>query len=162
MQPHKVKEKTSFYNFDPKTFEKDIENIDWNRTLQIPSRNPNLSFQLFLSKIDNLLDKHYPPKKLSKRELRTKSKPWITPRLSNYIKIKSKLYQQFCKTTNPERRKQLHESFRNYRNLTITLTRISKEKYYESLFKDNKKDSKKVWQCIWSIINVKNENLPKI
>ena len=55
VQRHKAKEKTSFHNFDPKVFEKDIENIDWNRTLQIPFGNPNLSFQLFLSKIDNLL-----------------------------------------------------------------------------------------------------------
>ena len=35
--------------------------------------------------------------------------------LANEIKIKNKLYGQFCKTANPERRKQLHESFRNYR-----------------------------------------------
>ena len=88
IQPHKAKENRSFRNFDPKDFEKDIENIDWNRTIQIPSRNPNLSFQLFLSKIDNLLDKHCPLKKPSKRKLRTKSKPV----LSNSIKIKNKLY----------------------------------------------------------------------
>ena len=131
VQQHKVKEKRSFCNFDSKAFEKDIENIDWNRTLQIPSGNPNLSFQLFLSKIDNLLDKHCPLKKPSKRKLRTKSKPWITPALSNSIKIKNKLYKQFCKTTNPESRKQLHESFKNYRNFTATLTRISKEKSSE-------------------------------
>ena len=71
--------------------------------------------------------------------------------------MNNKLYKQFCKTTNPESRKQLHESFKNYRNLTITLTRISKEKYYKSFFEDNKKDSKKVWEGIRSINNVKNE-----
>ena len=77
--------------------------------------------------------------------------------MSNSIKIKNKLYKKFCRTTKPEIRKQLHESFKNYRNLTITLTRISKEKYYKSFFEDNKKDSKKVWEGIRSIINVKNE-----
>ena len=77
--------------------------------------------------------------------------------MSKSIKIKNKLYKQFCKATNPESRKQLHESFKNYRNLTITLTRISKEKYYKSFFEDNKKDSKKVWEGIRSINNVKNE-----
>ena len=73
------------------------------------------------------------------------------------IKVKNKLYKQFCKTTNQESRKQLHESFKNYRSLTVTLTRISKEKYYKSLFEDNKKDSNKVWEGIRSVINVKNE-----
>ena len=40
-------QKESFHNFDPKAFEKHIENTDWNRTPQIPSGNPNLPFQLF-------------------------------------------------------------------------------------------------------------------
>ena len=72
------------------------------------------------------------------------------------MNVKNKLYKQFCKTTNPSRRKQLHEFFRNYRNLTIILTRISEEKYYKSFFED-KKDSKVVWEDIWSIINMQNK-----
>ena len=105
--------KRSFHNFDPKAFEKDTVNIDRNRTFQITSGNPNPSFQLFLSKIDNLIDKHYPLKKPPKTKIRTKSKPWITPALTNSITISDKPYKQFCKTTNPESRKQLHESFKN-------------------------------------------------
>ena len=81
--------------------------------------------------------------------------------MSNSTKIKNKLYKQFCKTTNPKSRKQLHESIKNYRNLTITLTRISKKKYYKSFFEDNKKHSKKLWKGIRSIINVKNEKCSK-
>ena len=33
VQPHKAKEKRSFHNFDPKAFEKDLENIDWKKIL---------------------------------------------------------------------------------------------------------------------------------
>ena len=69
VQLQKAKEKRSFHNFHSKPFEKDIENIDWNRTPQILSGNTNLSFQLFLSNIDNLLDKHWPLKKHSKGNL---------------------------------------------------------------------------------------------
>ena len=76
--------------------------------------------------------------------------------MSNFKKVQNKLCKQFCKTTNPETRKQLHKSFRSYRNFTIT-PRISKEKYHKSFFKDNKKDSKKVWEGIRSKINVKNK-----
>ena len=39
VQPHKAKDKRSFHNFEPKAFEKDIENIVWNKIFQ------NLSFQ---------------------------------------------------------------------------------------------------------------------
>ena len=75
IEPHKAKKRSS-HNSDPKTFEKDIENIEWNRTLQIPSGDPTLSFQIFLSKIDNFLDKHRTFKKPFKRKLRTKSKSY--------------------------------------------------------------------------------------
>ena len=37
VQPHKVKEKRSFHNYDPKAFEKDIENIDWKPKPIIPT-----------------------------------------------------------------------------------------------------------------------------
>lgn len=56
--------------------------------------------------------------------------------------------------------KQLHECFSIYRNITTTLIRISKEKYYKSFFKENKKDSKKLWEDIQSITNVKNGKFP--
>ena len=38
----------------------------------------------------------------------------------------------------------------------MILTRISEEKYYKSFFED-KKDSKVVWEDIWSIINMQNK-----
>ena len=56
--------------------------------------------------------------------------------------------------------KQLHECFSIYRNITTTLIRISKEKYYKSFFKENKKNSKKLWEDIQSITNVKNGKFP--
>ena len=55
--------------------------------------------------------------------------------------MKNKLYKQFCKATDPDRKKQLHECFKNYRNITATLIGISKEKYYKSFFEENKKSS---------------------
>ena len=98
--------------------------------------------------------KHYPLKKPPKRKLRTKSKLWITPALPNSIKLKIKLYKQFCKTTNPERRKYLlNESFRKYRNIIITLTRIFKENYYKSFFENNKKILKNIG------LNIDNETI---
>ena len=42
VQLHMAKEKRPFCNFCPKAFEKDIENIDWGRILQITSGKPIL------------------------------------------------------------------------------------------------------------------------
>ena len=76
----------TFCNFDPKTFEKNLESIDWNTILQLTSGKQNLQSQLFLGKVENLLDKHCPLKKISKRNLK-KSKSWITPALCYSRKI---------------------------------------------------------------------------
>ena len=82
-------------------------------------------------------------KTIPKTKRQTKSKPWITPALSNSIKIKNRVYKQFCKASDPIKKRKLHERFKNYRNLTTILTRVCKEDYYKSFFQDNKKDSKK-------------------
>ena len=55
-----------------------------------------------------------------------------------------------------DRKKQLHECFKNYQNITTTLIRISEEKFYKSFLEENKKDSRKGWEGIRSIINLKN------
>ena len=67
----------------------------------LAEENPNLSFKTFLDIVDRLIDKHCPKKRIPKTKRQTKSKPWITPALSNSIKIKNKVYKQFCKASDP-------------------------------------------------------------
>ena len=55
------------------------------------------------------------------------------------------------------KKRKLHQPFKNNRNLTTILTRVFKEEYYKSFFQDNKKDSKKVWEGIRSIVSVTNK-----
>ena len=58
------------------------------------------------------------------------------------------------------KKRKLDEQFKNYRNLTTTLTRVCKEYYYKLFFQDNKKDSKKkVWEGIRSIVSITNKKL---
>ena len=138
-------------------FGEDLKKIYWNEALTLPEENPNLSFKTFLDIVDRLIDKHCPKKRIPKTKRQTKSKPWITPALSNSIKIKNRVYKQFCKASDPIKKRKLHERFKNYRNLTTILTRVCKEDYYKSFFQDNKKDSKKIWEGIRSIVSVTNK-----
>ena len=114
-------------------------------------------FKAFLDIVDRLIDKHCPKKRIPKTKRQTKSKPWITPALSNSIKIKNRVYKQFCKASDPIKKRKRHERFKNYRNLTTILTRLCKEDYYKSFFQDKKKDSKKIWESIRSIGSVTNK-----
>ena len=73
------------------------------------------------------------------------------------IKIKNRVYKQFCKASDLIKKRKLYERFKNYWNLTTILTRACKEDYYKSFFQDNKKDSKKIWEGVRSIVSVTNK-----
>ena len=103
-------------------FEDDLKRINWNEVLTLSQENSNLPFKAFLDIVDRLIDKHSPKKRIPKTKHQTKSKPWIIPVPSNSIKIKNRVYKQFCKASDPINNRKLHEWFKNYRNLTTILT----------------------------------------
>ena len=61
-------------NFDQENFILDHFSIDWNETLKIEELNIDYSNEIFLNKINKLLDKFAPFKKISKYKLKFKSK----------------------------------------------------------------------------------------
>ena len=63
----------------------DLQSINWHDIFQ-PEDNLNLLFSSFHSHISNIIDKHAPIRKLTKNEMKYRSKPWITPGLKKSIK----------------------------------------------------------------------------
>ena len=53
-------------NFDKKNFFQDIKNVNWENILEIEKRDPNLSLEKLLTKMNTILAKHLPLKNLSK------------------------------------------------------------------------------------------------
>ena len=86
------------------------------------------------------------------------SKPWITTAIAYSIKSKNKIYKKFCKEKNPQQKEIYGKQFKTYRNYLMTLLRITKDEYYKTHFKENKKNSKTIWETIKEIINIKNSN----
>ena len=64
--------------------------MDWNETLKIEEQKFNYSTEIFLNKINELLDNFAPFEKTNKYKLKLKSKPWITPGLKKSVSVKSK------------------------------------------------------------------------
>ena len=83
--------KRSFRNINSMAFEEDLKRVHWNEALTLSEENLNSSFKAFLNIVDRLIDKHWPKKPISKTKCQTKSKSWITPDLSNSIKIKNRI-----------------------------------------------------------------------
>ena len=120
--------------------------------------DPSLMFQSFYSVVSNIIDRHIPVKQLSRRELKLKSKPWITLGIKKSIQIKKNLYKKIIKTKSTY----YHSKFKIYRNKINHLLRISKKAYYNQYFLDHIKDGKKVWNGIKQIIHHKPRTGQKI
>ena len=121
-------------------FRNDLENIDEQ-------------FQDFYFKLEGCVDRHAPLKKLTPKEIKLHQKPWISKELNKMIKTKNKLFNRKKRQPNNENIKILYNLFRNRVNRELIK---SKKHYYTKYFEENNNNSKKTWEGIRSIINIKN------
>ena len=54
------------------------------------NQNPDKLFDFFYKRVSEVVDRHVPIKQLSKEEIKTKFKPWITPAIKTSIWKKNK------------------------------------------------------------------------
>ena len=57
--------------------------------------DPSIIFDRFYSSILEVIDQHIPVKQMSRKELKLKSKPWITSAIKKSILVKNKLHKKF-------------------------------------------------------------------
>ena len=111
-------------------------------------------FDVFYSKISEIVNLHIPVKELSKREVKIKSEPWITFGIRVSIQVKNKLFKKFLRTKSPY----YHAKFKHYRNILNHILRISKKQNYNKYFSININDSKRVWNGIKQIICLQSKS----
>ena len=125
--------------FDQENFILDYLDTDWGHEFRAPGPiDPNTCFDIFYSKIQQLLSKHLPTGKLTKRQLKTQQKPWITSAILKSISKRDFYFRKFSKAKDPMVKSEWHELFKRYRNTIVTLCRQSKSNFYrllQSLFK---------------------------
>ena len=83
-----------------------------------------------------------------------KTKPWITPSLQKSISIKNKLLTKYIKMKDHEKNLELHNKYKNHRNLLSTLIKQTKHKYFNKYSEDNWKNMKNNWKGIKNIITL--------
>ena len=102
--------------------------------------------------VSSYADQHVPIKKLSKKDLKFLSKPWINLKIQRLIKYRDKLLRKL-------NRKFTHNNeylYKKFRNRVVNELRTSKTKYYNQYFAEHKSNMKMLWSGIKSIINIKN------
>ena len=123
-------------NFDKTKIKNGLHKISWKEHCSNP--DSNVTLEHFLQIINKFLDKHA-PYVMSKSRSSFTSKPRITTAIANSIKSKNKIYKKFCEEKNPQQKEIYGKQFKTYRNHLTTLLRITKDEYYKTHFKENKK-----------------------
>ena len=76
--------KRDYSSFSETALVDDISSVDWQFLLQ-GEADPSRMFDSFYKELNSIVDKHIPIKQLSRRELKSYSKPWITSAIKTSI-----------------------------------------------------------------------------
>ncbi len=101
--------KRDFSHFNEQNFLQEMQLVNLN--LESLNDNVNEMFDIFNSKLMKIIDKHIPLKQLSRRDVKHRSKPWITSGIRMSLKIKNNLYKKYIKF----RTVYYHQKFKLYR-----------------------------------------------
>ena len=145
-------------SFDRENFILDFIDIDWSGCLEADKKDVNHSFSIFFHKINELLDKYAPLKKVTHKQYKQRLKPWVTDKILDKISFKNNLLKSYISCKIPEQKTALYSQFKTVKNEITELTRRGKKEFYQNYFADNKKNLKKVWKGIKEIVNIKAKN----
>ena len=114
----------------------------------------------FYIRISEVIDTHIPIKQLSRQELKSRSKPWITSGIRTSIRIKNGLFTKFLKTKSTY----YHARFKFYRNKLNHFIYLSKRSYYNNFFSIHVhvNNGKRIWQGIKSGCQRKPDKMLKM
>ena len=147
-------QKRNMKSLDNENLVADVTNINWHELLSVEKMDVNYSFDNVYNKISEIIEKHAPLKKLSKKEIKLQAKPWITPGIINSITRRDKLLRLYIKTNEQNRKQELHRQYKTLRNKIVTLIRNSKKLHFQNYFTENSQDIRKTWTGIKNIINI--------
>ena len=156
-----IPSKSNFFKRDTKNFDKEnflleTSKINWDSVINTPKEDPNFSYNSFEKTLNSIIDKYIPLKKITKKEIKLKCKPWITKGIRKSIQRREKLYKKFIKSKNQKSKDEFHQNYKELRNHIVTIIRESKKLHFKKYFTENINNIQKTWKGIKSVININN------
>ena len=143
------------FNYDKIVDE--ISQYDWNELYQI--RDANDSYNLFLSILITIVQKHTSSKTVIIKHKNKKMKPWITDGLLFCIRRRDKMHAALRKSPDDA---MLRQKYSRYRNLCNKIIKLTKQQYYKKQITDSARDPRKMWINIKEAANWKNRSDVKL
>ena len=119
------------------------------------NNDPVSSFSNFFNTVDKCFEDSYPEKIVHIHKKSKKGAPWMTKGLLVSRKNKQKLYKKKLKNSTPQN----ILNFKEYNRVYTRMTRLSRQKYYDSKFLEFSKDCKKTWQTINEVLGKNKQHL---
>ena len=141
-----------YSKFTVESFRDDLSIQNWDLTLD----NVNDSFKDFHMKLEGAVNRHAPMRKLNPKEIKIKNKSWMTPHIVKQIKLRNKIFERKKRQPENENIQILFKQLRNRINREISKAKI---KYYTQYFDEYKNNTKKIWEGIRKIVNLKKVSL---
>ena len=120
--------------------------------------DPNLALNNLHNHSNLLLDDFAPYRKLTRKDIKLQSKPWINREILDLMKKHDKLLHKFCKEQEPAKKENLHINFKSVTNKLTKKKRENKVLYYRTYFEINKTKSSIIWKSVRSLVNIKNSS----
>ena len=94
--------KRDYSKLDSEALISEVRNVNWSEVLGVETGATDVKtvFQNFDDRLTEIINKHGPIHKLSKKEIKSLSKPWVTPGIKTSIRNKDKFYKRFIDSLN--------------------------------------------------------------
>ena len=141
-----------YSNFAKEKFIHDFSLLDWS-FLQKSELSINDKLHNFYIKSVVCIDSHVPKKKVTQKNVKLRTKPWINGEIQKLMSYRDRLFIKM-NNNSTESNKYLYRKFRNRAVSEQRKEFLNLLKYFER----NKTNMKKLWTGIKSIVNVKAKN----
>ena len=150
--------KLQYYQHDFSRFNADDLLNDF-KSLDLTFLNDNsldvdAKFNRFLSILDELVKTHAPLRKLSKRDIKFRNKPWISGRIQKMMRLRDRLFRNLAKNND----RSLRDLYKKFRNRVSESLRESNASYFYNFFQKNSNNMKQLWSGIKSVINIRQSS----
>ena len=155
--PKLVKQKFSTPNAI-ENFKNGLANHDFIQDIdQSHDCDPNSNYEIFISKVIEIKDKHIPTKLVKFDKHKHKKESWITFGIIKSISFRDNLRLRLIKTNihSPEY-EDIKQNLRTYNSIIKNSIRLAKTKYYTEIFDKYKSDMKNTWKHISSLLTKSN------
>ena len=151
------REKIGLNTEKKENFLMDLAAIDMDKDI-IVNNDAEKSMDNLLRETNNIIDNYYPNKKLTKKEFKQTTKPWITAGILNSINRKDKLFRKYMNCKSATVKATINVEYKALKNRITSLIHFSKKDYYTKYFNQYSNNIKKIWEAIKGIINIKTKD----